>query len=257
MEELVSVIMPNYNGAKYIKESIDSVLAQTYQNWELIIVDDCSTDNSLEVIAEYQDERIKVYKNEQNSGAAVSRNRALQEAKGKWIAFLDSDDLWLPEKLEKQIKFMQENNYFFTYTNYEHINEDSKSLNVFVSGPKVVTRRMLNNSNYLGCLTVMYDKKIVGDISISDKIKKRNDHALWLKVIDITKKCYLLDENLSKYRKRENSISNVSITKLLKHHYILYKETKGCSNFVAIYYTCLNLVYGFIRKKKYTKIGGN
>lgn len=256
---LVSIITPNFNCSRYIAETIESVLAQTYTNWEMIIVDDCSTDDSYQIATEYskKDSRIKVLKNEKNSGAAFSRNSALDIANGEYIAFLDSDDLWLPEKLEKQIKFMQENNYFFTYTNFEHISEDSKSLNVFVSGPKIVTRRMLNNSNYLGCLTVMYDKKIVGDISISDKIKKRNDHALWLKVIDITKKCYLLDENLSKYRKRENSISNVSITKLLKHHYILYKETKDCSTFVAIYYTCLNLVYGFIRKKKYTKMGGN
>ena len=255
---LISIITPNYNCSRFIAETIESVLAQTYTNWEMIIVDDCSTDNSYEIALNYskKDSRIKVYKNENNSGAAFSRNKAIEIAKGEYIAFLDSDDLWSLDKLEKQLRFMQENNYFFTYTNFEHIDEDSTSLNVFVSGPKVVSRRMLNNSNYLGCLTVMYDKKVVGDISISEKIKKRNDHALWLKVIDITKQCYLLDENLSKYRKRNNSISNVSISKLLKHHYILYKETKNCSNIVAIYYTFLNLFYGFMRKKKYTKIGG-
>ena len=104
MNDLVSIIMPSYNTGRFIKESIESVLAQTYSNWELIIVDDCSTDNTDEIVAQFTDERIKYLKNEVNSGAAVSRNRALREAKGKWIAFLDSDDLWLPEKLEKQIR---------------------------------------------------------------------------------------------------------------------------------------------------------
>ena len=113
MTDLVSIIMPSYNTAKYIKASIDSVLAQTYPYWELIIVDDCSTDETDEVVAAYTDERIRYIKNEKNSGAAVSRNRALREAKGRWIAFLDSDDVWLPEKLEKQISFMKNNGYFF------------------------------------------------------------------------------------------------------------------------------------------------
>ena len=110
MDELVSIIMPSYNTAKFISETIESVLVQTYTNWELIIVDDCSTDNTDEVVKSFlSDNRIKYITNEKNSGAAVSRNRALREAKGKWIAFLDSDDLWLPVKLEKQIAFMKEN----------------------------------------------------------------------------------------------------------------------------------------------------
>ena len=107
MNELVSIIMPSYNTAKFISETIDSVLAQTYENWELIIVDDCSKDDTDTVVARYTDPRIRYLKNEVNSGAAVSRNRALREAKGRWIAFLDSDDLWTPEKLQKQIRFME------------------------------------------------------------------------------------------------------------------------------------------------------
>ena len=120
MNELVSVIMPSYNTASYISDSIKSVLAQTYSNWELIIVDDCSTDNTDAIVAEFlSDKRIRYYKNPYNSGAAQSRNRALREAKGRYIAFLDSDDLWLPEKLEKQIRFMQKNGFYFTYSCYE------------------------------------------------------------------------------------------------------------------------------------------
>ena len=122
MNELVSIIMPSYNTADYIGESIKSVQAQVYSNWELIIVDDCSTDNTDDVVKPFLvDSRIRYLKNERNSGAAVSRNRALRETKGRWIAFLDSDDLWAPEKLEKQISFMEKNGYSFSYTNYEEI----------------------------------------------------------------------------------------------------------------------------------------
>ena len=117
MNDLVSVIMPSYNTGKYIGKSIESVINQTYSNWELIIVDDCSDDDTEEVVSVFKDERIKCFKNAFNSGAAISRNRALREAKGRWIAFLDSDDIWKPTKLEKQLEFMQCNNYFFKYTN--------------------------------------------------------------------------------------------------------------------------------------------
>ena len=124
--DLVSIIMPSYNTAEYIEESIKSVQNQIYENWELIIVDDCSTDNTDDILKKYieSDKRIHYLKNEKNSGAAVSRNRALREAKGKWIAFLDSDDLWLPTKLERQLKYMKDNNYHFSYTNYEEIDEN-------------------------------------------------------------------------------------------------------------------------------------
>ena len=122
MNNLVSIIMPSYNTGRFISETIESVLVQTYSNWELIIVDDCSTDNTDEVVKNYlSDDRIHYIKNEINSGAAVSRNRALREANGKWIAFLDSDDLWEPDKLNKQIAFMENNDYHFSYTNYIQI----------------------------------------------------------------------------------------------------------------------------------------
>ena len=120
---LVSIIMPNYNSEKYIEATIKSVLAQTYQNWELLFVDDCSSDTSLELARTFQDERIRVFLMKENGGAALARNRAIEEAKGRWIAFLDSDDVWLPKKLEKQVAFMEHNNYHFSYTCYEEIDE--------------------------------------------------------------------------------------------------------------------------------------
>ena len=122
-KNLVSIVMPSYNTASYIEKSVQSVINQTYTNWELIIVDDCSTDNTDEVLSKIHDDRTRYFKNDKNSGAAVSRNKALREARGQWIAFLDSDDLWMPEKLEKQIAFMKKNGYAFSYTNYEEIDK--------------------------------------------------------------------------------------------------------------------------------------
>ena len=121
--------MPSYNTGKYIRETIYSVINQTYENWELLIVDDCSTDNTDEIVDAIKDDRIKYFKNDFNSGAAISRNRALKEANGRWIAFLDSDDIWEETKLEKQIKFMVDNNYYFSYTNYIEIDENSNTNN--------------------------------------------------------------------------------------------------------------------------------
>ena len=175
MNELVSIIMPSYNTAAYIKETINSVISQTYQQWELIIVDDCSTDNTDEIVDSFlKDPRIRYMKNERNSGAAVSRNRAIREARGKWIAFLDSDDLWMSEKLEKQIAFMKRNEYSFSYTSYEEIDVDGNSTGVKVAGPKKITKIGMFNYCWLGCLTVMYDAAKIGLIPIMD-IKKNND----------------------------------------------------------------------------------
>lgn len=156
VEGLVSIIMPSWNTGRFIAESIQSVLNQTYQNWELLIVDDCSTDNTDEIVAGFNDKRIRYFKNEKNSGAAITRNRAIREARGEWIAFLDSDDLWAPEKLTKQLGFMKEHGYVFSYHDYVKIDEESKPLNVYVTGPDVVTKSKMYNYGYPGCLTFMY-----------------------------------------------------------------------------------------------------
>ncbi len=252
MNELVSIIMPSYNTAKFISETIYSVLTQTYTNWELIIVDDCSTDNTDEVVKSFlSDDRIKYIKNEKNSGAAFSRNRALCEAKGKWIAFLDSDDLWLPEKLEKQIAFMEKNDYRFSYTNYIEIDETANPNGRSVTGPKKVTRHGMYNYCWMGCLTVMYDAETVGLIQIAD-IKKNNDYAMWLKVCKKAD-CYLLDEVLAKYRKRSGSISNHGYTKLIKWHYKLYREAEKKSSLVSAVLTLRNLFWGVWKKIRYVK----
>jgi glycosyltransferase involved in cell wall biosynthesis len=253
MNDLVSIIMPSYDTAKYIDKAIDSVLKQTYTNWELIIVDDCSPDNTDDIVKPYlSDERIKYYKNEKNSGAAMSRNRALREAKGKWIAFLDSDDLWMPDKLEKQIRFMERNGYQFSYTNYSEIDVNGKRNGITVTGPKRITKTGMYNYCWPGCLTVMYDRDVVGLIQIAD-IKKNNDYAMWLKVCQRTD-CYLIDEELALYRRgRAGSVSTHSIKTMIGWHYKLYRKAEGKNPVVSLFNTGRNLVFGFYKKRRFVK----
>lgn len=249
---LVSIIMPSYNTAPYIKKTIESVLNQTYTNWELLLVDDCSTDNTDEVLATIIDSRIRYFKNEKNSGAAVSRNKALREARGQWIAFLDSDDLWLPEKLEKQIQFMEKNNYHFSYTNYVEIDESGKMTGVKVTGPKKITKTGMFNYCWPGCLTVMYDADYVGLIQIAD-IKKNNDYAMWLKVCKKAD-CYLLDEYLAEYRKgRSGSISTQSVLTMIKWHYRLFKYAEIENTITSIINTARNMIFGIYKKNIFVR----
>lgn len=250
--DLVSIIMPSYNTAPYIKETIQSVLDQTYTKWELIIVDDCSTDNTDEVLSEIHDNRIKYFKNEKNSGAAVSRNKALREAKGQWIAYLDSDDLWMPEKLEKQVNFMKGNSYSFSYTNYEEIGVEGKKTGVKVTGPKKITKTGMFNYCWPGCLTVMFDASKVGLVQIED-IKKNNDYAMWLKICKKAD-CYLLDEYLGQYRKgRVGSISTHSKIDLIKWHYRLFREVEKETIIVSSINVGRNLFWGCYKKIKYNR----
>lgn len=250
MNELVSIIMPSYNTAQYIKESIDSVLSQTYTNWELIIVDDCSTDETDRIVAGIRDERIRYFKNTQNSGAAVSRNKALREARGKWIAFLDSDDLWHPEKLEKQIRFMEENDYKFTYTDYR-IQLNGTWLPYVYTGPRVVNARKMKDYCYFSTITVMYDREYVGLIQI-EPVRKNNDYAMWLKIIQKTP-CYRFPVCLSSYIKHDNSISSGSKLKLIRHHYILWRVAENKTPLGAAIFTLRNLFWGVIKKLTYKK----
>ena len=253
MNDMVSIIMPSYNTANFISESIESVMAQTYTNWELIIVDDCSTDDTDDVVKPYLNHsRIIYIKNSKNSGAAVSRNKALREASGKWVAFLDSDDLWMPKKLEKQIAYMTNNGYRFSYTRYEEMNAEGQKTGVMVSGPKKITKNGMFNFCCPGCLTVMYDREYIGDIQITD-IKKNNDYAMWLKVCRKAD-CYLIDEVLAKYRRgRAGSVSSHSIKTMIGWHYKLFREAENQSAITAVFNTCRNLGFGFYKKMKYVK----
>ncbi len=245
MGELVSIIMPSYNTAEYISDSIKSIQEQTYPYWELIIVDDCSTDNSMEVIRSFNEPRIKLLKNEKNSGAAVSRNYALREARGKWIAFLDSDDTWVPEKLEKQIKFMKEHGYAFTFTDYR-ICLNGTWMPYVNTGPDVVTKRKMYDYCYFSTITVMYEREKIGLIQIAN-LRKNNDYAMWLQAIEKSN-AYRLPECLSYYIKHEGSVSSGSKTKLIKWHYKLFREGLGKDPVVSVILTANNLVHGVWKK---------
>lgn len=248
MEGLVSIIMPSYNTANYISDSIKSIQAQTYSNWELIIVDDCSTDNSLDVIRSFNDSRIKLLSNEKNSGAALSRNYALREASGRWIAFLDSDDTWVPQKLEKQIKYMEERNYAFTFTDYR-ICLNGIWLPYISTGPDVVTKKKLYDYCYFSTITVMYDREKIGLIQIAN-LRKNNDYAMWFQAIEKSN-AYRLPECLSYYNKHDGSISSGRKTKLIKWHYKLFRDGLGKNPVVSVILTANNLVHGVWKKRHY------
>lgn len=253
MAGLVSIIMPSYNTASFIEKSIKTVIAQSYTNWELIIVDDCSSDETDSVVKPFLvDKRIRFLKNKINKGAAFSRNRALQEAKGKWVAFLDSDDLWYPDKLLKQIHFMEENDYHFSYTNYAEIDSEDNPIGRYITGPKKITKKGFYNYCWPGCLTVMYDSNVVGLIQIAD-IKKNNDYAMWLKICEKAD-CYLLNQELALYRRgRKGSVSTVNIKTMITWHYKLFRIADNKSCISALFLTCRNLFFGMIKKMIYTK----
>lgn len=250
MNELVSIIMPSYNTGRYISKSIGSVLAQTYTNWELIIVDDCSTDDTDSVVRQFDDPRIRFLKNEKNSGAALSRNRALREAQGKWIAFLDSDDIWVANKLEKQIAFMKGNGYRFSFTDYR-IQLNGQWLPYINTAPNKVTRRKLFNWCYFSTITVMYDRDTVGLIQVAD-LRKNNDYAMWFQALE---KCtaYRLPECMSYYIKHNDSVSGGGKLKLIKWHYILYRKGLLYGKFMSALLTVNNVFHGVLKKLFYRK----
>lgn len=251
MYGLVSIISPTFNCGRFIAETIESVLAQSYRNWEMIIVDDCSTDDTKEVVSQFKDPRIKYYCLETNSGAAVARNTALKLAKGRWIAFLDSDDLWKPEKLEHQLQFMVENDYHFTCTEREVIDENSQTIGLYITGPKHITKFGMFCYCWVGCLTVMYDVLKIGLVQIFD-LKKNNDYAIWLEVIKHAD-CYLLQENLASYRKRKGSISNHGFYKLVIWHYRLFREALQMTILSSLFFTLCNMLCGFYKKIVFVK----
>jgi teichuronic acid biosynthesis glycosyltransferase TuaG len=233
--DLVSIITPSYNSEEYISQTIESVLSQTYKNFELIIIDDGSLDNSLEIINKYvvKDERVKLIISKENGGAGIARNEGIKFSKGKFIAFLDSDDLWLPEKLEKQISFMIRNNYNFSFTSYEKINEAGMKMNKIAKAPKEVTYNKALYKNPIGCLTVIYNKEFYGK-QYMPEIRKRQDYALWLQLLK-TNNGYGLDEVLALYRVRENSISANKFN-LLKYEWSIYRDVEKLSLSKSTFY---------------------
>ncbi|EOH0493162.1 glycosyltransferase family 2 protein [Providencia rettgeri] len=195
-QELVSIIMPCYNAEQYIKDSINSVLNQTYPHFELIIIDDLSTDNSINIINSFSDNRIKLIQLTQNGGAGVARNTGIEAAQGRFIAFLDSDDLWRPNKLEAQLSHMIEGNYPLSYTQYQKFTQEGKGK--LVIPPNTVTYNELLYCNIIGCLTAVYDTKILGK-QFMPLIRKRQDMGLWLKILAQGHTAYCCPQVLAEY----------------------------------------------------------
>ena len=229
IEGLVSIIMPTYNCASFIGESIKSIQAQTYENWELVIVDDNSMDDTKEVVEKYQvnDSRIKYKRLKKNSGAAVARTFSMKLAEGQYIAFCDSDDLWMKDKLEKQLSFMKKSGYAFTCTAYEQIDEKGNSLRKIMRPRKKCDYNRLLLDCPVGNSTVIYDVSIMGKFEVPN-IRKRNDDALWLQMLKKEKYIWGMDEVLMKYRVRSNSISSNKL-KVIKYHWILYRDIEHLS----------------------------
>ena len=232
---LISIITPNYNAVSYIALTIESVLNQTYQNWEMLIQDDCSSDGSYEIALEYarKDSRIKVGRNEKNSGTAVTRNKAIEIANGDYLAFLDSDDIWFPEKLEKQLDFMLKNNCDFSFSEYEQISENNQSCGKKIKTVKKLTYAKLLMHEWPGCLTVMYDQRQSGKIYTPD-VRKNNDRALFLQVVKKMKNAMGIPECLALYRIQAHGISRNKF-KMLKAHFIVSHYYANCSVLTSIF----------------------
>ena len=245
---LVSIITAAYNCKSTIRETYESIKNQTFLFWEWIIIDDHSTDGSFEYVNEMvkNDDRVIVLQMSNNSGAALARNTGIDKARGRYIAFLDADDLWKKEKLSSQITFMERNNYSFSFTNYDLLYGDDK-IGKHRIKKDYVTYRQLLKTNYIGCLTVIYDSLNLGKVYMPLDCEKREDHGAWL---DITKKgtnAYRLDEYLSIYRIGSGSVSS-NKRKMMKYQYRLYRKHEKFCVIKSLWYTFLCSVNKVFKK---------
>lgn len=249
----VSIITATYNSRDYINDTIQSVLKQTYTNWELLIIDDASKDNTFSIINEYASNfsNIKVFENKTNQGAAITRNKGIKEASGSFIAFLDADDLWKPQKLEKQLKFMLDHNAEVSFSSYDLMDESGSLLNKTIKALPVLTYNKFLKCNYIGNLSGMYSVKTLGKI-YAPNLRKRQDWLLWLNAVNKSNKPALgIEESLAIYRVRKDSISSKKL-KLLKYNYLVYKQGLGFSILKSLYYLIVFLFEYFIVKSKQT-----
>ena len=235
-KHLVSIITPMYNSGEFIKYTIDSVINQTYKDWEMIIVDDCSTDISPEIVKSYleNESRIKYIRTDKNRGVSNARNTALKNANGQYIAFLDSDDIWDKEKLEKQINFMKEKDCVISFTSYELIDEENKKLNKVVRVVESIDYKTLLKGNILGCLTVIIDKSKL-DFEIKMSGVRHEDYALWLSILKRGYIAYGIDEVLAQYRKSLTSLSGNKV-KSAMWTWNIYRNVEKIPLHKCIYY---------------------
>lgn len=248
MNPLVSVIIPSYNTSDTLKYAIESIINQTYDSFEILITDDNSKQehySSLVTLAN-QYSQVKLFRLEENSGPAVARNRSIRQAEGRFIAFLDADDLWEPTKLEEQVKFMLENDIALSYTSYSTVDEQGHNLGRLVQCPSKVSYHKMLKNNYIGCLTAMYDREKLGKIYMPE-IKKRQDWALWLSILKTTPYALGIQKPLAKYRVRENSVSRNKFN-LIKYNWKIYNEVEGFSAIKSMFYMIRFFFFYFLKK---------
>lgn len=247
-EPLISIITPLYNSEKYIRETIESVLNQTYKNWEMLIVDDCSKDNGVKIVNEYvlKDKRIKLFKNEKNEGVSFTRNRAIDLSQGKYIAFLDSDDLWKKEKLKKQILFMEKNNIDLSYTGYEKINMDG-SLRGEIKVPEKLDYKELLKNCLINCISGVYRKEKFEVFRF--RKTKAEDYIFWLEIFKQIDYAYGIQESLAYYRVSNNSRSSNKLD-IVKFHWKIYREYEKLNFLKAVYYYLIYIKRGIKRYRK-------
>ena len=247
MNELVSIITPCYNSEKFLDECISSVLNQTYQNWEMLIVDDNSSDNSSILINSYskKDERIKPLYLNDNIGAAMARNKAISKAKGKYLAFLDSDDVWLPKKLEVQTNFMKKNNCSFVFSSYSVISDDEKP-NYTISVPETITYKRYLKNTIIGCLTVMLDKEKFKKIEMPN-LRSSHDMALWLNLLKQEKYAYGIAQDLAIYREHKSSNTSNKF-RAIYDVWNVYRKHEKLNLFYSIYNFVFYAINAFIKR---------
>ena len=248
MGELVSIITPSYNSSKYIAHTIDSVLAQTYKKWELIIIDDNSVDDSKKIIAHYVkfDSRIRLIELRENQGPAIARNIGIEEARGPYIAFLDSDDIWLPKKLELQINFMETHNISLCFSSYFIMDEQGRTIDTFIIPNNRVCYYQLLKTNFIGNLTAIYNAGRIGKVLMENI--KHEDYHFWLKILKRIKYAYGLKPPLAKYRLRKHSTSANKI-KAAFWQWNIYRNVERLSLFDSLYYFG-NYIYWGIKKHR-------
>ncbi len=249
-KDLISIIVPVYNAEKYILDTIKTVVNQTYKNWELLLIDDCSDDNSVNIIKKYasKDDRIKLLLNKENSGAAITRNNGIKNANGRYICFLDADDLWDKEKLKKQFSFMKKNNCIFSFTGYEFTDENGipKGKKVYV--PQKINYKQALKNTTIWTSTVMFDmNKIEKKDIYMPNIRRGQDTATWWKVLKKVDYAYGINEILSFYRRSEKTLSSNKLI-ALKRTWNLYRNVENLNIFYSFYNFCFYCINALRRR---------
>jgi glycosyltransferase involved in cell wall biosynthesis len=254
-QDLVSVIMPTYNAGKFLPASIDSILSQTYKNLELVISDDGSTDQlTLSILKEYaeKDSRVKVEYYSGNNGPGFARNKSIERAQGRYIAFCDSDDRWFPEKLERQIALMEEKNCALSCTSYIICDSNNKETGIVIA-PEKITFSMEKHDNKVGCLTAIYDTRLLGRKYYMPLLRKRQDWALFIEILKQVGVAYTIQEPLAYYRQRSSSVSSNKFS-LIKYNVKVYETVLGFPKWKAnlyFFFVFLPTYYLKVQKRSY------